>query len=70
MFPLSNEDNARLKAFSKDLATIFALKKLFMNCFVKGKAASLDIELLSKAFQELDYIKDEEPKQDVKPGYL
>ncbi len=66
MIYLNKEEQSRLIQFSKDRNTIEALKKLFLNCFIRGKAASQDIELLAKAFKELEGLQQAKPEDKIK----
>ena len=60
MITLYKEESARLITFSKDSVVVEALKKLFLNCFIRGKASALDIELLDKAFKDLEHLQEKE----------
>lgn len=56
LFELSNEEKDRLKKFSGDQNTIFALKKLFLNICVSEPASNEAIKKITKAFHDLNVI--------------
>lgn len=69
LFPLLNEEKARLKLLAEDKAVVFALKKLFLNtCFDKVKsnmtheiaAERLAQEFIKQAFYDLENISPRE----------
>lgn len=55
-FEITNEEKNRLKQFSGDKNTIFALKKLFLNVCIKDPASNEAIKKILEAFHALNVI--------------
>ena len=68
LFPLINEDRGNLKRLNENKATVFALKKLFLNTAIKGTipqevqvlaAERIAIDIIQDAFHDLETIQPE-----------
>ena len=70
LFPVSNEDRSRLKRLTADKASIFALKKLFLNICVENPPSNEAITKITKAFQQLDAIQPEIKKETNKDNLV
>mgnify|MGYP001614088921 CR=1 FL=1 len=70
LFPITNEDRSRLKRLARDKASIFALKKLFLNICVEAPASNEAITKITKAFQQLDSIQPEVSKETNKDNLV
>ena len=70
LFPVSNEDRSRLKRLTADKASIFALKKLFLNVCVETPPSNEAIAKITKAFQQLDAIQPEINKDSNKENLV
>ena len=70
LFPVSNEDRSRLKRLTADKASIFALKKLFLNVCVETPPSNEAIAKITKAFQHLETIQPEINKDSNKENLV
>ena len=70
LFPITNEDRSRLKRLTGDKASIFALKKLFLNICVETPASNEAIAKITKAFQHLETIQPEIRKEPSKENLV
>ena len=70
LFPITNEDRSRLKRLTADKASIFALKKLFLNICVETPPSNEAIAKITKAFRELDAIQPEIHKETNKENLV
>lgn len=70
LFPLSTDEQERLRRLNQDKAVMFALKKLFLNtCFDKPVSSDVNSlaaervaqEYIKKAFREIDNIHADSP---------
>ena len=56
LFPLTGEDKNRLKVLNNDKASIFALKKLFLNVCISDPPSNESIKKITDAFHQLSVI--------------